>query len=194
MYAVLPLTFGSCSDFCRMLSTRFNRSCNKETETMASPKYKHIMRIWYTFKTTFPWEHWYVHTYIHTYIHTYVHTYIRTYIHTYIHTYIYLVHFLNYLPMRTLIGTYVMHIRTYITIPFLHTLQLIICMLVGRQSSWMFREKSSTAKAKWFRVSCVLTWCTKSARMLYARDLRQGRWSEREVRRNKGWWPAADKC
>ena len=100
--------------------------------------------------------------------HIYVYS---TYVHAYSTWYTYLK------PTYINVRTYVQY-SSYIIICL--TLQLIIWMLVGRQSSWMFREKSSTARERWFRVSCALTWCTRSARMLYARDLgqTQGRRSE----------------
>ena len=49
------------------------------------------------------------------------------------------------------------------------TLQDILWILIKRDSSWTFLEKRCTANDKFCNDSWDLTWCAKSARVLYAR-------------------------
>ena len=52
------------------------------------------------------------------------------------------------------------------------SLQDMVCILLGRDSSWTFLENRLTAMDSSFRGSACLTWCTRSASVLYARGLK----------------------
>ena len=54
---------------------------------------------------------------------------------------------------------------------FNNSLQDMVCMLLGRLSSWTFFEKRFTASDRSFRDRDWRTWWTKSASVLYARGL-----------------------
>ena len=49
---------------------------------------------------------------------------------------------------------------------FNRSLHDIVCILLGRESSWTFLEKRLTASDRWLSGKACLTWCTKSASVL----------------------------
>ena len=49
---------------------------------------------------------------------------------------------------------------------FNRSLHDIVCILLGRESSWTFLEKRLTASDRWLSGKACLTWCTKSANVL----------------------------
>ena len=54
---------------------------------------------------------------------------------------------------------------------FSKSLHDMVCMLHGNDSSWTFLLKSCTAMDRCCNGRCWRTWCTRSARVLYARGL-----------------------